>query len=364
LAQAFEREYGIHVMQGWGMTETSPVALVNQPKPAHRAATEEERWRVREKQGRPLFGVGVAIVDEDGAPLPCDGETRGRLRVRGPWICRGYFGDRSGASSAEWLDTGDIATIDAEGYVAIVDRAKDLIKSGGEWIGSVQLENIAASHPAVAETAVIAARHPKWEERPLLLVVLKPGHQVTADEMLGHFKGKVASWWIPDDLLILDTLPRTGTGKLRKTELRARYGDHLLTRVIRGCAVSAPTHLDSERRDMQGRNETMIHIDAAQAGQVVEIAVGEVVELRLAETAGTGFQWQVAEDGGPNCRITRTFRDSAGGGAVRPGERGTHVWHISGLQPGVCDVALTYRRAWETDTPPAARYAVRLNVRG
>lgn len=230
LIEAFEREFDVPLYHGWGMTETSPVGVICRPKPANCALTGEDRLHMREKQGRAAFGMDIDIVDENGVVLPWDGRTRGRLRVRGPWVSSAYFEDedRNGSDSG-WLDTGDIATIDSEGYVEIVDRSKDLIKSGGEWIGSVQLENIAGSHPAVAEAAVIAVKHPQWGERPLLLLVLKAQADVRKADLLQLYEGRVPKWWAPDDVVIVDALPHTATGKLNKAVLRTQYGDHLIT---------------------------------------------------------------------------------------------------------------------------------------
>lgn len=229
-------EYGVRVDQGWGMTEMSPVGTYNAPNAATVSLTGEEALRLREKQGRALFNVEMRIVDEHGTPLAWDGTQSGHLQVRGPFVASAYYGDPPGSAlDAEgWFATGDVASIDADGTMQITDRSKDVIKSGGEWISSVQLENLAIAHPAVAEAAVIAARHPKWDERPLLLVVPKPGQGVTREEMLEFLSGKVARWWLPDDVLTVEALPHTATGKISKLALRERFRDHLLGEVTGG----------------------------------------------------------------------------------------------------------------------------------
>ena len=225
-------EYGVHVQQAWGMTETSPLVTFNAPIPATAGLPDEESMRLRLKQGRAVFGTDVRIVDGTGTELPWDGEAFGDLQARGHWVCRAYYnGGEEGAADAEgWFRTGDVATIDPNGYAEMVDRSKDVIKSGGEWVSSIALENIAVSHPDVAEAAVISAHHPKWMERPLLLVVAKPGCTLDPASVLALFDGAVAKWWVPDDVLVVDELPHTATGKLNKLALRARYADHLLQR--------------------------------------------------------------------------------------------------------------------------------------
>jgi fatty-acyl-CoA synthase len=182
------------------------------------------------KQGRAFFGVDMKIVDDKGADLPWDGVAFGDLKVRGPWVTGAYFGDEPGSAvDAEgWFATGDVATIDPDGYMEITDRSKDVIKSGGEWISSITLENIAVSHPDVAEAAVIAARHPKWDERPLLLVVAKPGRSIDTADLLRVYEGKVAKWWLPDEVVVVPDLPHTATGKLQKTALRETWRDHYM----------------------------------------------------------------------------------------------------------------------------------------
>jgi fatty-acyl-CoA synthase len=236
LLEAFGEEYGVRVHQGWGMTEMSPVGTYNSPKPANAHLTGRDAYPQRLKQGRALFGVDLKLVDAEGAELPWDGATPGELLARGPWVCSGYYpgsgtaAPASACDAAGWLRTGDVATIDPDGYVQITDRAKDLIKSGGEWISSIELENIAVGHPDVAEAAVIAARHPRWGERPLLLLVPKAGRTVEPASVLALlFEGRVAAWAAPDAALVVPDLPHTATGKLLKSALRERYADHYLT---------------------------------------------------------------------------------------------------------------------------------------
>ena len=226
------REYGVEVQHAWGMTETSPVVTYNAPVPATAHLPPEDAMRLRLKQGRAVCGTDIRIVDGAGAELPWDGAAFGDLQARGHWICRAYLnrGEDGAADAQGWFNTGDVATIDPHGYAEMVDRSKDVIKSGGEWISSIQLENIAVSHPDVMEAAIIAARHPKWMERPLLLVVPKAGCTLDARSVLALYDGAVATWWRPDEVVVVDELPHTATGKLNKLALRARYADHLLRR--------------------------------------------------------------------------------------------------------------------------------------
>jgi len=223
-------EYGVEVQQGWGMTETSPLVSVYAPSAATAGLSGEAETRLRLKQGRPVFGTEVKIVDAEGKELPWDGTAFGDLLVRGPWITREYLhrGAEGSADADGWFATGDVATIDPNGFIELVDRSKDLIKSGGEWISSIALENIAVSHPDVAEAAVIAARHEKWMERPLLLLVPKTGRQIDTESVLALYEGVVARWWLPDAVVVVEELPHTATGKLNKVALRRRYEDHLL----------------------------------------------------------------------------------------------------------------------------------------
>lgn len=232
LIEAFDQEYGVRVDHAWGMTEMSPLGTYNRPMAATAKLTGEDAMRLRMKQGRAVFGVDMKICGSDGEPLPWDGETFGDLLVKGPWVCSAYYGlenDTRDSHDAEgWFRTGDVATIDEHGYMEITDRTKDVIKSGGEWISSIGLENVAVSHPDVAEAAVIAATHPKWDERPLLIVVPKEGKTIDPQTLRAFFEGKVAKWWIPDDVVVVDELPHTATGKLQKMALRDRFRDHYL----------------------------------------------------------------------------------------------------------------------------------------
>ena len=231
LIEAFRDEFGVAVEHGWGMTEMSPVGTYNAPKPAEADLSGEAAVRHMLKQGRILPGLDMKIVDSEGSELPWDGVQFGDLLVRGPWVCSAYYGDPPGSAcdADGWFATGDVATIDADGFMEITDRSKDVIKSGGEWISSITLENIALSHPDVAEAAVIAAVHPKWDERPLLLVVPRPGRSVDADAVLRIYEGRVPKWWLPDAVVVVPELPHTATGKLLKTALRSRYRDYYET---------------------------------------------------------------------------------------------------------------------------------------
>ena len=185
-----------------------------------------------EKQGRPIFGVDMKIVSDDGKDLPWDGKTYGNLYVRGPWVVNSYFKSEGGEILQDgWFPTGDVATIDPDGYMQITDRSKDVIKSGGEWIGSIDLENIAMAHQAVQQAACIAVRHPKWDERPLLLVVKRPGFDVTKEELLRFYEGKIAKWWAPDDIVFIDALPIGATGKVLKNRIREQFKDYKLPTV-------------------------------------------------------------------------------------------------------------------------------------
>lgn len=230
IIEAFAERFGIQVLHAWGMTETSPIATVNRPKHGMLEETPPQRYERESKQGRALFGVRMKIVDDQGHPLPQDGASFGDLKVQGPWVCRSYFNESRSESHSEggWFSTGDVATIDPQGYMQITDRSKDVIKSGGEWISSIALENIAIGHPEVVEAAAIGVAHPKWDERPLLIAVRRDQSTLTRDEMLHYFQGQVAKWWIPDDVLFVDELPHTATGKLFKLKLREKYQNYLL----------------------------------------------------------------------------------------------------------------------------------------
>jgi 3-(methylthio)propionyl---CoA ligase len=229
MIDVFERQYGIEVIHAWGMTEMSPLGTTAQLKAKHRGAPPDVIRTVKSKQGRAIPGVDMKIVDGEGRELPWDGVAFGDLMVRGWWVASAYFKREDGAFLRDgWFQTGDVATIDPDGYMKITDRSKDVIKSGGEWISSIELENIAIAHPGVAEAAVIGVAHPKWGERPLLIVQKKAGAQFDRDELLVFYRDKVPAWWRPDDVVFVDTLPHTATGKLLKTELRTRYAGYRL----------------------------------------------------------------------------------------------------------------------------------------
>jgi len=220
----FDERFGIEVRQGWGMTETTAVATLSCATDAELQWEPARRHAAAANCGKSVFGVDIKVVDEDGMTLPRDGESQGELMVRGQWIVSGYY--KSGISPLKdgWFPTGDIATIDPHGVMHIRDRAKDLIKTGGEWISSIDLENAAIGHPAVAAAAVIGVKHPKWQERPLLFVVCKPGHCLQPQEILGFLADRVAKWWVPEEVIFLESLPVGGTGKVQKTVLREKYG--------------------------------------------------------------------------------------------------------------------------------------------
>jgi fatty-acyl-CoA synthase len=230
MSERFDTQFGTFVVHAWGMTEMSPLGTICNLLPKHAGASLAQRLDVQCKQGRPIYGVELRIADDAGRPLPHDGKAYGHLLVRGPWVTKGYFrGDGGDVLDAEgFFDTGDVATIDPDGYMQITDRAKDVIKSGGEWISSIDLENAAIAHPAVAEAAVIGVAHPKWQERPLLVVVKKQGKEVSRDELLGFLAGRVAKWCVPDDAVFVDELPHTATGKLQKMKLREVFRDYRL----------------------------------------------------------------------------------------------------------------------------------------
>ncbi|MAW08172.1 MAG: long-chain fatty acid--CoA ligase [Halobacteriovoraceae bacterium] len=224
----FRDTYGVDLIHAWGMTETSPLGTLNQLLQKHAHLSDAEKGKIREGQGRPPYGVELRIIGEDGSVLPNDGKTQGDLQIRGHWIIDTYFGQEQPALTEDgWFDTGDVATIDADGYMIIRDRSKDIIKSGGEWISTVELEDIAMSHPKVAQAAAIAARHPKWDERPVLIVV-RSDDNLSEVELLKHYDGRVASWQIPDAVVFVDALPLGGTGKVQKNKLRESYGEMLL----------------------------------------------------------------------------------------------------------------------------------------
>lgn len=241
---AFEDDYGVRVLHAWGMTELSPVGSVCVEKAKHRTASAADRRALQSKQGRGVFGIDMKIVDGNGIELPWDGSSAGDLWVRGGWTVASYFeppnadgsspNDSNNAGLVDgWFATGDVATIDADGYMHITDRSKDVIKSGGEWISSIAIENIAVAHPGVAMAACIGVAHPKWDERPILIIVRRPDSTVTRDELLAFFDGKIAKWWRPDDVQFVDSIPLGGTGKMLKVKLREQFRDYRL--------VSEPT---------------------------------------------------------------------------------------------------------------------------
>ena len=218
---------GVQVIHGWGMTEMSPLGTTGGLLARHHALPVEAQRAILQKQGHAIYGVDMKIVEDDGKELPWDGSTSGHLMVKGPWIIASYFKGEGGDPLVDgWFPTGDVATIDADGFLQITDRSKDVIKSGGEWIGSIDIENIAMAHPAVLQAACIAIAHPKWDERPLLLVVRKPGQDVGREEMLGWFEGRIPRFWMPDDVVFVEALPIGGTGKVQKNKLREQFKGH------------------------------------------------------------------------------------------------------------------------------------------
>jgi fatty-acyl-CoA synthase len=222
-------ELDVEVIHGWGMTEMSPLGTTGMLLGKHLALPKDEQRKILHKQGHAIFGVDMKIVDDDGKELPWDGTSYGHLLVKGPWIIRSYFKDEGGDPLQDgWFPTGDVANIDPDGYMQITDRSKDVIKSGGEWIGTIDLENIAVSHPAIMQAACIGIHHPKWDERPLLIVVCRPGMEVSREELLKFYEGKIAKWWLPDDVVFMDALPLGGTGKVQKNKLRELYKEYKL----------------------------------------------------------------------------------------------------------------------------------------
>jgi 3-(methylthio)propionyl---CoA ligase len=238
MTKTFEEVYGVQVCHAWGMTEMSPLGTLGTMKPEHADLELEALLDVKGKQGHPPFGVEMKITDDAGKEQPRDGKTFGRLKTRGPAITRSYFKEEGRILDKDgFFDTGDVATIDEHSYMQITDRSKDVIKSGGEWISSIELENLAVGHPKVAEAAVIGIKHPKWDERPLLIVVLKKDQQAAKDDILAFMRGKTANWWMPDDVIFVDEIPHTATGKILKTELRERYKDFVLPSAAATAAV-------------------------------------------------------------------------------------------------------------------------------
>ena len=230
MIRTFQDDYGVRVLHAWGMTEMSPLGTCGTLKAKEARLPKEAQLEIQKKQGRAIYGVDLRIVGEDGKELPWDGKAFGDLQVRGPWVIKGYFKGEGGnpLTPDGWFPTGDVCTIDPEGYIQITDRSKDVIKSGGEWISSIDLENIAVAHPAIAEAAVIGVKHPKWDERPVVVAVKKPGKEVSRDDLLKFYEGKIAKWWMPDDVLFVPELPHTATGKLSKLTLRQQLKDYKL----------------------------------------------------------------------------------------------------------------------------------------
>jgi acyl-CoA synthetase (AMP-forming)/AMP-acid ligase II len=234
MLRTFQDEYGVEVIHAWGMTEMSPLGTLSKLTWEQSQRSPDEQRKLREKQGHVIYGVDMKIVGPDGSDLPWDGVAFGDLHVRGPWVIDRYFRKDDSPLVDGWFPTGDVATIDSDSFLHITDRSKDVIKSGGEWISSIDVENVAIAHPAVSEAACVACSHPKWTERPLLVVVKRKGVEVTRDELIAFYEGKVAKWWIPDDVVFVDDLPHTATGKLQKLRLREMYRDYVLPSAMEG----------------------------------------------------------------------------------------------------------------------------------
>lgn len=230
MIETFEQDYDVTVIHAWGMTEMSPLGTTGVLKASMADMDYSKKLLVKSKQGRAVYGVDMKITDDEGNEQPRDGVAFGHLMVRGPWITKGYFKDEGGTvlDNNDWFDTGDVATLDEDGFMQITDRSKDVIKSGGEWISSIELENIAVGHPDVAEAAVIGVVHPKWDERPLLIIVRNSGSTVEGADILKFMKGKIASWWMPDDVTFVDEIPHTATGKIQKLQLREQFAGYKL----------------------------------------------------------------------------------------------------------------------------------------
>ncbi len=229
MIHTFKEQYGVAVLHAWGMTEMSPLGTVCNLKGKQLALPPDEQMKTLVKQGRAIYGVDMKIVDPEGRELPWDGQASGDLLVKGPWIISSYFKGEGGDPLRDgWFPTGDVATIDADGFLQITDRSKDVIKSGGEWISSIDIENIAMAHPAVAMAACIAVPHPKWDERPLLVVMPKPGTHPDRADILRFYEGRVAKWQVPDDVVFVDAIPLGATGKMQKMKLREQFRDHVL----------------------------------------------------------------------------------------------------------------------------------------
>jgi 3-(methylthio)propionyl---CoA ligase len=241
MLRTYEDDYGVQVIHAWGMTEMSPLGTLSKLNWEQSQRPPEAQRALLEKQGRVIFGVDMKIVGQDGHDLPWDGVAFGDLHVRGPWVIDRYFRQEGSPLVDGWFPTGDVATIDPDGFLHITDRSKDVIKSGGEWISSIDLENIAVAHPAIAEAACIACAHPRWTERPLIVAVKKPDAEVTREELLAFYVGKVAKWWQPDDVAFVESLPHTATGKLQKLKLREQFRDYVLSTAL-AAEASCPTN--------------------------------------------------------------------------------------------------------------------------
>ena len=234
LVETLDKEYGVYLLPIWGMTETSPLATLGAPTKAMQTMSDDERYRLQTTAGKPMFGIELKIFDDNDQPVAHDGESRGYLRVRGPWVLTAYFKNEKPDSffidhnGNQWFDTGDIAVIDSNSYLQIVDRAKDVVKSGGEWISSIDLENAAVGHEQVNEACVIGVKHPKWDERPLLFIVKLENSNVSKEDIYQYLETKVAKWWLPDDIIFVEELPHTATGKLQKRTLRDQYVNYLI----------------------------------------------------------------------------------------------------------------------------------------
>lgn len=228
LMRTLQETYGVRVSHAWGMTELSPLGVSCTFRPHHFELPQDAQYAIQAKQGRAVFGVDIRIVGDDGSELEWDGTTAGELQVRGPWVTSGYFGDENSPLVDGWFPTGDVGTVDREGYFQITDRRKDVIKSGGEWIGSIDLEAVAMAHPAIAMAACIAVPHPKWDERPLIVAVRKPGVVVEREELLAFFQGKVPNWWVPDDVVFVSEIALGATGKMLKHQLRSQFKNYKL----------------------------------------------------------------------------------------------------------------------------------------
>ena len=231
LMSALEDDYGVEVLHVWGMTETSPIATMSKLQRRHFGLAKEQQFKRKLKQGRAVFGVEIGIRDDANKELPHDGKAFGDLVIRGPWIAQAYYRMPGSERADGWFFTGDVATIDEQGFMQITDRSKDVIKSGGEWISSIELENIAMAHPDIVEAAVIGVAHPKWDERPLVIAVRRVGSKLTPAELLEFYRGKIAKWWMPDDVLFVEELPHGATGKLLKTRLRELHGNYKLSTI-------------------------------------------------------------------------------------------------------------------------------------